>query len=48
VFSNVPGPIAAFATSTAGAAVRYTVPTARDAVGGARSVTCAPVSGAQF
>jgi alpha-tubulin suppressor-like RCC1 family protein len=48
VFSNVPTSIVAFATSTAGAKVSYTKPTATDAVDGARSVTCTPASGAQF
>ncbi|HEY2902235.1 MAG TPA: HYR domain-containing protein [Polyangia bacterium] len=48
VFSNVPGTITAFATSTSGAKVNYTKPTATDAVDGARTVTCTPASGAQF
>jgi alpha-tubulin suppressor-like RCC1 family protein len=48
VFSNVPGPITAFATATTGAKVTYTLPKAVDGVDGARPVTCAPASGAQF
>jgi hypothetical protein len=48
VWSNVPGTIVAYATSTAGAKVSYTKPTATDAIDGARPVTCTPASGAQF
>jgi len=48
VFGNVPGPITAFATSTSGARVTYTKPTATDAVDGARPVTCTPASGSTF
>jgi hypothetical protein len=49
VLSNVPtSPIVAYATSTAGAKVGYTKPTAKDAVDGNVSVTCTPASGAQF
>jgi hypothetical protein len=47
VFSNVPGTIAPFATSTSGATVSYTKPTATDVVDGGRTVTCTPASGAQ-
>jgi predicted extracellular nuclease len=45
---GVPGPIAAFATTAAGAVVTYTAPTATDLVDGAVLVTCAPASGATF
>jgi len=48
IFSNVPGTVTAYATSTAGAKVTYPKPTATDAVDGARPVTCTPASGAQF
>jgi hypothetical protein len=48
VFSNVPAPISAFATSTGGAKVSYTLPKATDAVDGARTVICTPASGGQF
>jgi hypothetical protein len=48
VFSKVPGPITAYATSTAGAKVTYTKPTATDAVDGARTVTCDRASGSTF
>jgi len=48
VFSNVPGPLTAFATSATGAKVTYALPKAVDAVDGVRPVACAPASGAQF
>ena len=48
VWSNVPGTITAFATSTAGATVSYTKPTATDAVDLARAVNCTPASGSPF
>jgi hypothetical protein len=49
VFSNVPAaPLVAYATTTAGAAVSYTLPTAADAISGNATVTCAPASGAAF
>jgi hypothetical protein len=48
VFARVPGTTVAFATSTAGAKVTYTTPTATDAVDGARPVTCSPASGSTF
>ncbi|HXI60652.1 MAG TPA: HYR domain-containing protein, partial [Polyangia bacterium] len=48
VFSNVPDPITAFATSTAGARVTYTLPKAVDAIDGTRPVTCSPASGTTF
>jgi hypothetical protein len=47
-FANVPGTVAAFATSTSGARVSYTLPTAFDAVDGARAVTCSLAPGGQF
>jgi photosystem II stability/assembly factor-like uncharacterized protein len=47
-FSNVPDTIVAYATSTAGATVSYTLPTALDAVDGPRPVACAPASGTTF
>jgi hypothetical protein len=48
VFGGVPGTIVAHATSTAGAIVRYTAPTAVDDTSGARPVVCTPLSGSQF
>jgi hypothetical protein len=48
VFENVPETIVAYATSTAGATVVYTPPTATDALDGGRPVTCAPASGTAF
>jgi hypothetical protein len=48
VFSGVPATTIAYATSTAGAKVTFTKPTARDAVDGARPVTCTSASGATF
>ena len=47
-FAGVPGPIVAYATSTRGARVSYTRPTAADAAGNARPVTCAPPSSSWF
>ena len=47
-FAAVPGPIVAYATSTRGARVSYTPPTAADAAGNARPVTCTPPSGSWF
>ena len=48
-WSNVPTQIIAYATSTAGATVSYTRPTATDAVDGPiATVTCTRASGAQF
>jgi hypothetical protein len=46
VFAGVPGTITAYATSTAGALVSYTLPTAVDVVDGVRPVSCSPPSGA--
>ncbi|HXI60654.1 MAG TPA: HYR domain-containing protein [Polyangia bacterium] len=48
VMGNIPAAIVAYATSTKGAKVTYTKPTARDAVDGTRPVTCTPASGAAF
>jgi hypothetical protein len=48
VFSNVPGPITAFATSTSGAKITYALPKAVDAVDATRQVTCTPASGTTF
>jgi hypothetical protein len=48
VFTNVPSTIVAYATSTSGAKVTYTNPTATDAVDGVRPVTCTPASGSTF
>jgi hypothetical protein len=48
VFSNVPGTIIAYATSTNGAKVVYTLPKATDAVDGVRTVTCTPASNTTF
>src|SRR5262249_5771951 len=45
---NVPAPIVAYATSTAGAKVTYSTPTAVDAVDGQRPVSCTPASGSTF
>jgi len=47
-FTNVPGTVTGYATSTNGASVTYTVPTAVDAVDGPRDVNCAPASGTTF
>jgi predicted extracellular nuclease len=46
--AGVPGPIAAFATSGAGASVSYAAPSASDVVDGSVAVTCTPVSGSRF
>ena len=48
VFSGVPAPITAEATSSAGAVVSYATPIAIDAVDGPRPVSCAPGSGSTF
>jgi HYR domain len=48
VFCDVPGTVTAYATTTSGAKVSYTKPTASDAVDGSRTVTCSLASGAQF
>jgi hypothetical protein len=48
VFSGVPGTITAYATSTSGAPVTYTLPVATDAVDGSRPVTCNRASGSTF
>ncbi len=40
--------ITAYATTTAGATVTYTTPTANDAFDGARPVSCTPASGSAF
>jgi hypothetical protein len=48
VFTNVPGTKVAAATSTAGAIVTYTLPTATDSVGGPVPVSCTPASGSTF
>ena len=47
-FSNVPANIATAATSSAGAVVSYTKPTATDLVDGDRPVDCSPASGSTF
>jgi hypothetical protein len=47
-FSNVPVNISTAATSSAGAVVSYTEPTASDLVDGGRSVDCSPASGSTF
>jgi fibro-slime domain-containing protein len=47
-FSGVPASIVAYATSTAGAKVSYTPPTATDALDGPRPVNCLPASGSTF
>jgi hypothetical protein len=47
-FSNVPGAITVEATSSGGATVNYTDPTATDDVDGPVPVSCAPASGSQF
>jgi hypothetical protein len=46
--SDVPAAITAAATSSAGAAVTYTLPTATDLVDGPVAVACTPVSGGTF
>jgi hypothetical protein len=46
--ANVPANIVAEATSSAGAVVTYTKPTATDVVDGSVPVTCSPASGATF
>ena len=43
--SPMPGPFTAEATSTSGATVTYTEPTASDAVSGSVDVNCSPASG---
>jgi len=48
VFSNVPGTIVAFASSTNGAKVTYALPKATDAVDDALSVSCSRASGTTF
>jgi hypothetical protein len=48
VISNVPAPPVAYATSTAGAKVTYTLPTSIDGYEGVRPVACTPASGATF
>lgn len=48
VLVNVPGPIVAYATSTAGAKVTYATPSAVDDLDGARDVSCSPASGSTF
>ncbi len=48
VFSGVPGPITVEATSSEGAVVTYTPPTAIDVVSGSVPVTCEPPSGSLF
>jgi hypothetical protein len=48
VFSNVPGPILAFAPSVQGVVVTYPTPKATDAADGDRPVICKPTSGSMF
>jgi hypothetical protein len=48
VFGPPPPPIVAYATSTSGAVVSYTSPTALDAVDGTLTASCTPASGATF
>jgi hypothetical protein len=48
VLAGAPGTIVAYATSPAGANVSYPLPTATDAVDGARPVACTIASGAVF
>jgi len=48
LFAGVPDTITAYATSTQGANVNYTTPTATDAADGPVDVSCAPESGSQF
>ncbi len=48
VIAGTPGDIVAEATSSAGASVTYTAPTATDAVDGVVSVSCSPASGSSF
>jgi hypothetical protein len=47
-FSGVPGTIVAYAASTRGARISYTAPTAVDAAGFPRAVTCARPPGSWF
>jgi hypothetical protein len=47
-FAGVPGTVTAYATSTSGAVVRYTPPTAVDQADGPTPVSCSPASGATF
>jgi hypothetical protein len=47
-FAGVPDTIVAYATSRRGAIVRYSAPTASDAVSGSSAVRCSPASGTQF
>jgi hypothetical protein len=47
-FSNIPANITTAATSSAGAVVGYTKPTATDLVDGDRPVDCSPASGSTF
>lgn len=48
VISNVPAPITIEATSSTGATVLYTTPTATDAKDGTVAVSCTPSSGSTF
>jgi hypothetical protein len=48
VFSSVPSNQTAEATSSSGAVVNYSLPTATDAVDGDRTVSCSPSSGSTF
>jgi hypothetical protein len=48
VLSAVPGPISAYATSSAGAKITYATPKAADAAEGTKPVSCLPASGATF
>jgi HYR domain len=48
VFAGIPGPVTAYATSTGGAIVGYTPPTASDDLDGQRPVSCTPASGSPF
>jgi hypothetical protein len=47
-FSGVSSPAPKEATSTSGASVTYTTPTANDLVTGSRTVNCSPASGSTF
>jgi hypothetical protein len=48
VISGVPGPISAYATSSAGAKITYATPKAVDAAEGTKPVSCLPASGQTF
>jgi hypothetical protein len=48
VFGSYTDPVIAYATSTSGAKVTYTVPSANDAIDGRSTVSCTPAPGSQF